>query len=301
MNYILPNLRTRYSLTIAGFFFLVVLFGVSQHVHSMTRTGNTLCYPDGCLDFSIDPNPTLWADAYASSASNSAEQIALKTYTDALREGGVSAYRTDQLGRPIQVSCYNGNGFLVTYLSPTPGTPSTDPASAVNCSPHYECAGQTVIAVDKTCKRSSITTCSPPFFCSTGSSTCLVPPLGFAGFITTPDDAGAAGSGGSGARTSSGAGITMSGHLTALPALVRLGSPTHLFWNVTNAASCTVTSAQFPSLSLAGIASPTSGIVSPPIVSSTTFTLHCVGITGSSPAGVLESVVVGIIPRFQEQ
>jgi hypothetical protein len=87
-----------------------------------------------------------------------------------------------------------------------------------------------------------------------------------------------------------------SGDLQAVPSLIRSGYPVKLFWNVQNAASCSVTS---PGFSLSGTSSGSAGKPTNAITKQTTFHLHCDGVPGASPPTLDESAVVNLVPVFQ--
>ncbi len=153
-----------------------------------------------------------------------------------------------------------------------------------SCTPvtTYTCSGTGTIVRTDTSAQCAVTTtnttCTAPSFCSTGSAICLYPPVTFI----------------------LGGGKT--GHLTASPLIVRKVSSTVLFWNIDNVASCTVTGTNGQNFS-AGCSGNTcssgaSGVSTLPLNERTTFTLACTGVDGSA---VNESVVVNIVPSFQER
>ena len=92
--------------------------------------------------------------------------------------------------------------------------------------------------------------------------------------------------------------FTATGHLQALPALLTQGDSSHVYWNVTNAASCTVSGTNGDSWS--GLFSGTSGKTTSPIQGETTYTLHCVAIPNATPPTLDESATVSVRPSFQE-
>ncbi|MFA7309663.1 MAG: glycine-rich domain-containing protein, partial [Candidatus Paceibacterota bacterium] len=100
--------------------------------------------------------------------------------------------------------------------------------------------------------------------------------------------------------------FTATGHLQASPFLVRPGETSNIYWNVTNAASCTVTGTNGDGStgSTTGIwntlFSGTSGKVSSGITSRTIYTLHCLSLQGATPAFVNETATVNLLPSFQE-
>jgi hypothetical protein len=82
------------------------------------------------------------------------------------------------------------------------------------------------------------------------------------------------------------------------PALVRVGDPVHAYWNVANAASCTVTgdNGDIWNTSSSGEA----GAETSPIEGRTTFILFCEALPGATPTVIEEKVVVSVVPVFQE-
>jgi len=140
----------------------------------------------------------------------------------------------------------------------------------------YTCRNATTILRTRTNAQCAVTThnipCSPPSFCSSGSAVCLSPAPEF-----IPSD-------------------TYSGHLQAIPSLVPQGLTTNLFWNISNVTGCSVTGSNGTD-AWTGTASPSGGQPSGPIDEQTTYTLSCTGLGGTD---VNESVVVSVIPVFQE-
>lgn len=92
--------------------------------------------------------------------------------------------------------------------------------------------------------------------------------------------------------------FTASGHLQAVPSLVRSGETTRIYWNAVNAASCSVTGANGDAWD--GLFSGVSGKTTLPILSATTYTLLCAALQGAIPSSVVESVVVNVLPVFEE-
>ncbi len=74
-----------------------------------------------------------------------------------------------------------------------------------------------------------------------------------------------------------------------------LGTATKLFWNLSNVGSCTVTGTNGDHWS--GPSSDSYGQVSAPLMDQTVFTISCTGLDSST---VNESVIVNIVPVFQE-
>lgn len=110
------------------------------------------------------------------------------------------------------------------------------------------------------------------------SAMCMLPGMNF-----EPFDAGA---------------FTASGHLQAIPSLVARGASTRLYWNVTNASSCTVAGDNGDSW--VEDFSGTTGKQSGSITAQTRYTLRCSALPGATPSTITESVVVNILPVFQE-
>lgn len=93
--------------------------------------------------------------------------------------------------------------------------------------------------------------------------------------------------------------FTASGHLQAIPALLREGDTTRLYWKVENAARCTVTGSNGDRWT--ALSSGTSGKTSSPIRSQTTYTLYCEALAGANPPFVKEHAIVNIVPQFREK
>lgn len=133
------------------------------------------------------------------------------------------------------------------------------------------CSGDNVI---DSCTNEVLQACTGGDICSAGA--CITPP---------PPGATAFGS--------------FTGHLTAKPALVRLGLTTKVYWNISNVvdSSCSVTGTNGDSWT--GLAfSGTSGKTTGAITSQTIYTLTCTGLDDST---FTETATVNIIPVFQEQ
>lgn len=164
----------------------------------------------------------------------------------------------------------------------TYGQVSVKVCVASSCTPSYTCSGNTVQYTNATCQVSNVATCSSPSFCSTGSSTCLSPTPSFTSFTGAYN----------------GVSFSGTGHLQAVPALLREGDKVTLFWNVSNvdANSCDVHGSDgedWPGLASSGA----SGKTSSSITQQTIFTLSCTGLDGSS---VNETRVVNVVPIFHE-
>ena len=88
-----------------------------------------------------------------------------------------------------------------------------------------------------------------------------------------------------------------SASLRATPSLVHSGDTTVVSWSSQNTVSCSVSGANGDSWT----GTSSSGETSSPILAQTIYTLHCVGLAGSSPSSVDKQAIVNIIPVFIEQ
>jgi hypothetical protein len=140
------------------------------------------------------------------------------------------------------------------------------------CTPAYICSGNTIEYKNSSCQVSAVTTCTSPAFCSAGSNQCLYP-------VISPNPSG-----------------NLTGNLQVVPNLVNPGSTVSVYWNVSNAQSCTVTGTNGNSWS--GLSSPSTGETSSPITTQTTYTLSCQAY-GTSP-NVVESQTVNLTPVYKE-
>lgn len=115
----------------------------------------------------------------------------------------------------------------------------------------------------------------------------------------TSQNGSGSGSGGGSGSGSGGAGgaFAASGHLEAVPKLVRSGTTVQLYWNTEFAASCSISGNgdEWNTLS-----SGTAGVESSPIQGRSVYTLVCTARPGVSPSVVEESVTVNVVPAFQE-
>lgn len=199
--------------------------------------------------------------------------------------GGGGGGRCGAVAAPNTTGGNGGSGKIIvrhTSVTVTP-TPETSTCSAivnVTCAPIYQCSGQTIQYTDASCNTSNVTTCVSPSYCTPGQASCTVPPPAFTG---------------SGSLT---------GHLQAKPQVVRMASSTVLYWNVTNAQSCTVTgngdSWSTASSSLATCTKRNGGCLSSPINNSATYTLSCTALAGSGSPNVSETVTITPSPTYQE-
>lgn len=160
-------------------------------------------------------------------------------------------------------SCYDGT------LS---GTDTYQYASC-SCAPIYYCASGTITYRNSSCSDSAVRYCAAPAYCSDGSSVCLYPDVQFNTTTNT------------------------SGHLQAKPLITAINTPTKLFWDVTNVASCTVSGDNGDSWSLK--TSGASGKATSPITGKTVYTLTCAAYEGHTFTP--ESITVNVAPIFNEQ
>ena len=174
---------------------------------------------------------------------------------------------------PSQSTDYTGTasaGGVNNTCTASSGTPLG--TLNVSCTPAYSCSTNTIQYTNSSCSVSNVTTCTSPSFCSAGSSSCLYPPPGY----------------------TQSAGLT--GHLQVIPSLVPQNNTTKVFWNVSSVTNCSVTGSNGDHWS--GTASPPGGQVSTALTQQPTFTLSCTGLDSST---VHETVVVNILPVFQEK
>lgn len=161
------------------------------------------------------------------------------------------------------------------------------------CTPHNECAGNTVVNIGANCAATIVQTCAYPSSIGCADGVCLPPPPpSFSGFTATvPPNPGIPGGGPGGT-------FEATGHLQVRPTLVRSGDSAYLFWNVENAASCTVSGTNGDTWALT--TSGGSGQQTGQILTRTTYTLSCASLPGATPASFTETVFVDIAPIFQE-
>ena len=86
-------------------------------------------------------------------------------------------------------------------------------------------------------------------------------------------------------------------NLKVLPSLVRPGEVTHVFWDVNNVSSCTVSGDNGDTWT--GLMSPLYGATSSPITVTTTYVLSCITYPGREP--VNQHAKVQIVPYYEEQ
>lgn len=208
--------------------------------------------------------------------------------------------------------CYTTTSCANTALNIAPETPvpaaptDTTPATggstsagtgsrtSATCTPRYSCSGNTIMYRSADCADSALRTCTAPAICEEGSAACKLPSIGFGTFTGIYDYTDA-----QGVHTHTT--LPLSGHLRAYPALVKKGQPARVYWNVTNAASCVVSSATFPDLSSDKLFSAETGLLTPGIQGLAEFKLHCIALPGATPATIDETATVNILPNWQEQ
>lgn len=138
------------------------------------------------------------------------------------------------------------------------GTPPN--CTPIACFPANVCSGNDVV---NSCTGEIVQTCAAPGVCSGGG--CIIPAPTVVSWSVTPK-------------------------------LVRSGNTTNVSWEVTGAASCTVTGTNGDSWT--GL---TGTKVSRAIPTQTVFTLHCFALQGSGAADVTRTTTVNILPTFQEK
>lgn len=152
-----------------------------------------------------------------------------------------------------------------------------------SCPTLYFCYGDDLYLQnydDNQCGYDFVQTC--PFGCLNGA--CEGPPsIEFAPFTAT---------------TPWSTSFDATGHLEARPILIRQGETAQLYWQAENVQSCTVTGSNGDSWdeSFSG----ETGITSSVIIEQTIFTLNCSSIEGAEPPSVQESVIINVLPEFQE-
>ena len=140
------------------------------------------------------------------------------------------------------------------------------------CSSGYFCSGDAIWYMNADCSVSAKTTCTSREKCVAGASSCVIRPLEFEPFSST-----------------------LTGHLQAIPVLVRKGSPTTIYWNLTGAASCLITGTNGDSWT--GASSGSAGLKTSAISQQTSYTLLCTGYDGTS---VRNDVMVNVAPVYDE-
>ena len=145
--------------------------------------------------------------------------------------------------------------------------------SCTPCQESWSCNGETIVHTSPQCIVANLATCNPPdSFCAEGISSCIYPPPQFIS------------SGGN------------SGHLQIRPQLTRRGGITHIYWDLEDVDSCTVTGTNGNSWTLNS--SGPDGQDSSPIYDTVVYTLNCTGLDSSI---ITETATAGVVPVFQEK
>ncbi|OGG58554.1 hypothetical protein A2765_02400 [Candidatus Kaiserbacteria bacterium RIFCSPHIGHO2_01_FULL_56_24] len=221
----------------------------------------TVNQPPAC-SISVDPSSVpSGTDATLTWSSSNASSLTISPL------GSVALNGSQQVS-PAQTTTYSG-----TATGAGGSAACTAPANATNtlsisCTPSYTCSGDTIQYTDSSCQTSSVTTCSSPGYCSAGSSSCLTSTM------------------------------NVNGHLSVSSSLVRKGGRVTLTWSVTDAQSCSVSGSNGDSFP--GSSSPSGGQLSGILPYSTTFHLHCVGLTDSLVPTIDEYVAVYTAPTWRE-
>jgi hypothetical protein len=141
---------------------------------------------------------------------------------------------------------------------------------AVSCTQSWSCSGQTIVQTNTNCSTTNLSTCVAPQYCQADSSSCLAPAI-------TENPSG-----------------NLTGNLQVIPNIVSSGETTKVYWNVSNAQSCTVTGTNGDHWSTASGAQTTQVITGP-----VTYTLQC---TAYNPnPNLSETQSVSVTPKFLEQ
>ncbi len=166
----------------------------------------------------------------------------------------------------------------------TGGNVSAEQDSVFSCEcPHvFHCNNQTIEETLSNCSVHRGDTCVAPKFCSEGASVCYAPPS----FNQIPNP-----------NNPTGANLT--GHLQAIPSLVRKGSPVKLYWSVGNVSRCSVSSSDSAAAHdrWSDFASTNAGVSTSAIQSQTIYTLQCSGQAGS----FTETATVNLAPVTSEK
>lgn len=231
-------------------------------------------------------------------ASGSAQVSSVGDYTGTVFGAGGSASCPAVLSGPNQCvakafACNPASGNLVNNCGEVTACPLG--CSAItntcneSCTPQNVCnaAGTSIV---NSCTGATVKNCtSAGQICS--AAVCVPPPVTFVPFPAIDPNSNP---------------FTASGHLEARPAVVRVGETTNLYWNVVNVASCTVTGSNGDGTSASAtgpwttLASGAPGKVSTGIMNQTIYTLFCRALSGAAPATIQESVIVNVVPSFEE-
>lgn len=279
-----PSVTTIYTGTAANAYTSTECSATLTVNRSCTFNGNTITHGDGVTAYEADTVP------YGSSCVSET-----RTCSDSTLSGSY-AYASCTVGQPS--GCYVGfialaHGETRTFYSNTTTTGGqlcssisqsrtcdngTVSGSAsyqytyCSCAASYTCSGSSIIYTDTACSTSTVDTCAAPSYCTPGVSSCVWDPIDF-----TPSG-------------------DLSGHLQARPGIVRAGNTSRLYWDVENAASCTISGG---GQSWSTTSSGAGGVATVAINEKTTYTLACEG--GGANPDVTETVDVLIQPVFEEQ
>ncbi len=169
---------------------------------------------------------------------------------------------------PTAAGTYTFYARARSSAHPSWNTYQTLSVDVVNpCTPTYTCTDAT--HVHNSCTGAD-TACASGLICSSGSNICVSPP---APSFTSSSD-------------------IITGHLQAIPSIIRAGESTTIHWNISNVSSCSVTGSNDESWSGTS-GSKTSSV----IYVQTIYTLSC---TGYNNSHISETATVYILPGFQE-
>jgi hypothetical protein len=157
------------------------------------------------------------------------------------------------------------------------------------CTAHYYCSANDLYQEDAQCNDTFVQTCS--YQCANTG--------GVAGCIAPPPPTFASG-------TSDG-GFVLTGHLQVAPSLIASGLTSHIYWNVGDVSTCSVSennpaiqdswSGASAGCSGSSCSSGTSGKTTSAISQQTIYTLSCTGLDSST---IHETATVNILPVFKE-
>jgi hypothetical protein len=260
-------------------------FGRSDRVISLAQALN---FGTGAEDTHVSID--LGGGQYITTCENSVESFASyyvnqNLYVDGLDETNpVTRALRDSVKNPASRdggSAVEGGTGISTGIS---GSISAD-ETGLQCAPSATCVdGTTLRAVTSKCAVVE-TACGAGLSCSDGA--CItIPPISFTAF-----EGVVARSDGSTALFSA------TGHLEARPMLVRPGDSTYLFWNVAHARACTVSGG---GQTWNAFSSGEEGQRTFNLTARTNFTLHCEALPGVVPSTIDQSVIVNVVPVFQE-
>ncbi len=150
------------------------------------------------------------------------------------------------------------------------------------CPISYSCSGNTIVRTNADCSTTE-TVCAPPMTCVPGYNVCRYPSLEFEPFTAQLENGGTQ---------------QMSGHLRVVPTIVQQESTARVYWNVKNAAFCTVSGNNVENDTWNLFFSGVAGQKTSPIHTKTWYTLHCTDRNGES---LSESRSVDVVPNFTER